>query len=524
MEEMSLKSLGSIKVIALLLTIICTLSFLVSYSRLTTPTYISAEMISDGSTNDSPTLAQQITAALEMHKSGQLDEAIILYEAVIPSLTGKLASTLHSNVGSIYMNKGENDMARDHFTMAVDSEPDNASAHFNLAVLLTSKFEVHGKAIKHCGTALKLDPTMYKALHLMGNILQNLGKDDEAQKYFVMAENLALELSEPEEAASGTRTTDDESYEEYDAWARFSIMSARLGDKFSVKSQSSQIESASGSDFDSRDYQLICISERPLIFRVPEFISIVESAHIIERAGSQLKKSFVMGGKAASLDDTATDDIDGIKKMAAKETIDDQSYRSSYNAWLHSDKLTTQLHNRLADITQFPVQLFQQKSEELQVVKYEKGGQFKVHHDSSAFQPRLLTALLYLNDVPADMGGETWFPFAGKRREFNLSVEEAISTALQMHSSSSNTCAANCTTEELNEQGGLYVRPVKGDAIIFFNHLPSGALDPAAVHAGLPIGPYSENNGKDKEGNIEKWIANYWVEQDFKILFADSNS
>ena len=520
---MSLTSLGSIRVIALLLTIICSLSFLVSYSRFTAQTYISAEMISDGGTNGTPTLAQRITAALEMHKNGQLDEAIILYEAVIPSLTGKLASTLHSNVGSIYMNKGDNDLARDHFMLAVDSEPDNASAHFNLAVLLTSKFEVHGKAIKHCGTALKLDPTMYKALHLMGNILQNLGKDVEAQKYFVMAENLALELSAPEEATGGPSTTGDETSAEHNGWDRFSIMSAKLGEKYFVKSRSSQIESASSTDIDSRDYQLICISERPLIFHVPEFTSAEECEHIMQRAEGQLKKSFVMGGKAETSDDTTTNDDDGIRKLADKDIIAEQSYRSSYNAWLHSDKLTAQLHNRLADLTQFPVQLFQQKSEELQVVKYEKGGQFKVHHDSSAFQPRLLTALIYLNDVPADMGGETWFPFAGKRREFNLSVEEAISTALQMHSTS-NTCAANCTTEELNEQGGLYVRPVRGDAIIFFNHLPSGALDPSAVHAGLPIGQYSENNDEGTTEGIEKWIANYWVEQDFKILFADSSS
>jgi hypothetical protein len=34
---------------------------------------------------------------------------------------------------------------------------------------------------------------------------------------------------------------------------------------------------------------------------------------------------------------------------------------------------------------------------------------------------------------------------------------------------------------------GLYVRPVRGDAIIFVNHLPSGEIDTAAVHAGLPI-------------------------------------
>jgi prolyl 4-hydroxylase len=180
--------------------------------------------------------------------------------------------------------------------------------------------------------------------------------------------------------------------------------------------------------------------------------------------------------------------------------VDDSLYRSSYNAWLHAgDEVTIRLQNRLAEVTGFPVQLFQQKSEDLQVVKYDAGGQFKVHHDSSAFHPRLLTALLYLNNVPPGMGGETWFPFAGERKNFDLSVEEAISTALNMH---------------LNpiDQPGLLVTPVEGDAIIFFNHLLSGDIDPAAVHAGLPI-----TNERNK-----KWVANYWVEQDFKYLFSEN--
>ena len=35
----------------------------------------------------------------------------------------------------------------------------------------------------------------------------------------------------------------------------------------------------------------------------------------------------------------------------------------------------------------------------LQVVHYTAGQSFGMHHDSSAFQPRLLTAFYYLNSV-----------------------------------------------------------------------------------------------------------------------------
>ena len=41
-------------------------------------------------------------------------------------------------------------------------------------------------ALKHCATALKLDSSNanYKAMHLMGNILQSLGKTEKGEEYF----------------------------------------------------------------------------------------------------------------------------------------------------------------------------------------------------------------------------------------------------------------------------------------------------------------------------------------------------
>ena len=48
---------------------------------------------------------------------------------------------------------------------------------------------------------------------------------------------------------------------------------------------------------------------------------------------------------------------------------------------------------------------------------------------------------------------------------------------------------------------GLAVRPSRGSALLFYNHLgPDGtAIDPAAVHSG----------GRVLRG--EKWGANHWV-------------
>ena len=84
-----------------------------------------------------------------------------------------------------------------------------------------------------------------------------------------------------------------------------------------------------------------------------------------------------------------------------------------------------------------PSGYLKEKSEELQVVRYPESGRFKVHHDSSSFHPRLLTALFYLNDVGEGkeisaenlhVSGGTWFPFAreASRSGFKLSTEEVL--------------------------------------------------------------------------------------------------
>ena len=43
------------------------------------------------------------------------------------------------------------------------------------------------------------------------------------------------------------------------------------------------------------------------------------------------------------------------------------------------------------------------------------------------------------------------------------------------------------------------MRPVKGDAILFYNFDEGGVIDPRAVHSALPV----------ERG--EKWVANHWI-------------
>ena len=54
---------------------------------------------------------------------------------------------------------------------------------------------------------------------------------------------------------------------------------------------------------------------------------------------------------------------------------------------------------------------------------------------------------------------------------------------------------------------GLEVRPPKGDAVLFYSLLPDGNGDETSEHAGMPVPP----------GQREKWVANLWVWDPFRV-------
>lgn len=109
----------------------------------------------------------------------------------------------------------------------------------------------------------------------------------------------------------------------------------------------------------------------------------------------------------------------------------------------------------------------QETFEEPQIVRYAEGQQFTWHYD--AIQPnlqdssgnRMVTAIVYLNDLPAGSGGETCF------RDLEI-----------------------CVT------------PVKGRALVFFPSFIDGLIDDRTLHCGM----------KPNTGNT-KYIIQCWVRQ-----------
>jgi hypothetical protein len=438
-------------------------------------------------------LVAEIQQTLVWHKEGRVLEAITGYERVLPLIgAGSTKLSLLGNVGALLMSQGDFNRARHHFTTAIELAPDNAQAQFNLAVLLTSKLNLHANALKHCALAIRLDKGNHKAYHLMGNIMQSLGKEPEAEKYFQLAESLAGET-----AQSPINETN----------------SSELAIHRVIKFIQNRFENEwTDITHDGNSYRVRLVSREPLAFTVDNFISPDQCQHIKDLSTPMLEKSFVMGNKVTTIEGEAAN----VTTIETGVGEDPSLYRSSYNTWLPQDSVLSDIQEKLSSLLGIPLGYVKHKSEDLQVVKYNLGGQFKAHQDSSAFHSRLLTALMYLEDLSSqDMemdfrGGATWFPFAASRENNQsvLSVENAVLSALNIYDN----------TEIKNDLPGIQVQPKKGSILVFFNYDANGSIDPLAVHAGLPIQRRSATDTILTESTPMKWIANYWLDYDEAVL------
>ena len=104
----------------------------------------------------------------------------------------------------------------------------------------------------------------------------------------------------------------------------------------------------------------------------------------------------------------------GKMKFDGTFSAKESKTRTSNNAWCtnecYEDSLVQAALHKIEELTG----ISDRNSEYLQLLKYEKGQFYRAHHDYIEADeernagPRILTAFLYLNDVPA--GGGTNFP------------------------------------------------------------------------------------------------------------------
>ncbi len=146
--------------------------------------------------------------------------------------------------------------------------------------------------------------------------------------------------------------------------------------------------------------------------------------------------------------------------------------RTSTNTFMERNEFTPAVE-RLAEFvskkTGYPID-----NQEWQIVHYEPGQQYKVHHDGKG---RMYTMFVYLNTV--EEGGETYFPNINRK-----------------------------------------VKPVLGHAVLWKNYkverwmgLDWMVMDNDAKHTGLPP-------SKGEKWGINVWVRDqvYWNIEDYKII------
>jgi prolyl 4-hydroxylase len=212
---------------------------------------------------------------------------------------------------------------------------------------------------------------------------------------------------------------------------------------------------------------LTVLSCAPRVFEVPNFLSDVEVAHILEIAGAaDMQRS---GVRASEGSDVATSNT-----------------RTSTNTWVSrkTDIIIDAIYQRAAAVLRIDESLLRYRhkfevpeftesrtsiAEPLQLVHYNPDEKYDPHHDFTMpglvhLQPsRFATLLLYLNDNME--GGETAFPIW-----------------------------RNGVTS-----GPLMVKPERGKAVLFYSVLPDGNFDNLSLHEARPV----------RKG--EKFLTNLWV-------------
>jgi prolyl 4-hydroxylase len=175
------------------------------------------------------------------------------------------------------------------------------------------------------------------------------------------------------------------------------------------------------------DFRSEPLNEQPEVRRFPNFFSAAECAYLIEVAEPLLRPSVVVDPATGQLVPNPVRTSSGVGFPFADE-----------NPAIHA------LNRRIAAASGIDVRC----GEPLQVLRYAPGERYHEHNDAlpgvAPNQQRVLTFLVYLDDDYD--GGETAFP-----------------------------------------KLGLSVKGRAGDGLLFRNATADGAIDPLAVHAGLPV-------------------------------------
>lgn len=202
-------------------------------------------------------------------------------------------------------------------------------------------------------------------------------------------------------------------------------------------------------------------------------------------------------------DFVTADECDAIRSAAtimkpaqtASGQHEDVTRKKSYVAWLGNAEANG-LVGKLAVAMQRMMLIYAPPVgvEDMQVVRYDATGEYKLHHDGN---DRILTVLYYLNGE-----GETWFPLAQTRDkhppERPQTRREALDRAKRLRPGFDGVMFSASVPERTN----ACVPVFRGDAIAFYSYFQDGTMDWNAIHTGLPA-------------SNEKIVANHFFRQNW---------
>ncbi|XP_026438849.1 prolyl 4-hydroxylase 1-like [Papaver somniferum] len=151
------------------------------------------------------------------------------------------------------------------------------------------------------------------------------------------------------------------------------------------------------------------------------------------------------------------------------------SFSTSLRKAESKNPIVQAIEKRILEFSQVPLE----NGEPIHVMRYEKNQYFRLHRDyfldttniEQGGGQRIATMLMYLSDNVE--GGETYFPMAG-------------------------TGKCSCAGKMLK---GSSVKPIKGDAVLFWSLGLDGEVDPKSVHTGCEV------------LSGEKWCATKFMRQ-----------
>ncbi|EFJ50167.1 hypothetical protein VOLCADRAFT_80309 [Volvox carteri f. nagariensis] len=197
---------------------------------------------------------------------------------------------------------------------------------------------------------------------------------------------------------------------------------------------------------DVPDSRMVVLSWQPRVFLYKGILTQEECDYLIKIAQGRLERSGVSD---------ATTGEGGVSDI---RTSSGMFYTRGEN------DVVKRIETRLAMWTMLPVE----NGEGIQVLRYEKTQKYDPHHDYFSFEGRdanggnrMATVLMYL--ATPEEGGETVFP--------KIPVP------------------AGQTRANFSECGmkGLAVKPVKGDAVLFWSIRPDGRFEPGSLHGSCPV-------------------------------------